>query len=438
MMGITYDEALPRFAAIVKDELGDDAPLDNYFLRDASGKLTIVLTSEVSIESRKRIEKKAERIVPYIEAGSATSYPHELLDPVFEDPDLGAFERIDHPSFRGFVRVFERRIVGQDWLVEPQKPIVGAPPVIVFASHKGGVGRSTALGVAAASLADRGMNILVVDLDLEAPGLAEIFLDSERVPLFGTLDFLVETTLQKLDENFLENMTGVSGLTHGRGLVHVCPALGTLGFNNPQNVLGKIARAYLEAPDTSNEQPTFMVRVRSLIDHLAKRNRYDVIFVDSRAGLNESTAASVLGLGADVLLFGVDSPQTFRGYRYFLSYLQRFRPSESDSHDWRARIRMVHAKASPDPKKQAGFRTQAFDLFADTIYDLEEEIEPESFNFDYDDEAAPHFAWPILYDSNFDNYNPLESDDQLKTEFYMRTFGEFIEHLIERIEGKGL
>jgi Mrp family chromosome partitioning ATPase len=359
-----YDDALPKFAALVSKVLGEEATLDNFFLRDASGKITLVLTQEIPESKRKRLILGVKNIEPYVDDGAgALARPQELFDPALAEPDIGVFERVDHRAYRGFVRLVERRIIGQDWLEPSQDPMQGVPPIVAFASHKGGVGRSTALAVASSALADRGYNVLVVDLDLEAPGLAGIFLESKELPKFGTLDYFVESTLNNLDDGFIENMISVSPLTHGRGSVHVAPAGGLAGEVNPQNILGKIARAYLKVTNSDGAVATFLSRTRDLIKRLSERSRYDAILVDARAGLNEATAAAVLGLGADVLLFGVDAPQTFTGYRYFLSYLQRFRPAESTENDWRARLRMIHAKAPADPQAQADFRTRAFDPF---------------------------------------------------------------------------
>ena len=356
-----------------------------------------------------------------------------FFDPKLAEANIGVFEHLDHKAYRGFVRLVEHRIVGQDWLEPPHEPMNGVPPILVFASHKGGVGRSTALAVASVGLAERGYNVLVLDLDLEAPGLGGIFLGRKQLPKFGTLDYFVESTLLDLDDIFFENLVAVSPLTRGRGSVHVSPAIGSAGEANPQNVLGKIARAYLEVANADGAPITFLARTRNLVKKLSERFRYDAILVDARAGLNEATAAAVLGLGADVLMFGVDAPQTFTGYRYFLSYLQRFRPAASSENDWRARLRMVHAKASADSKKQADFRTQSFEMFADTLYDLEEGIEDTSFNFDYDDQVAPHFAWPIFNDANYLEFDPLERSDQFTKELYDRTFGQFIDALADKL-----
>lgn len=54
--------------------------------------------------------------------------------------------------------------------------------VITFYSYKGGVGRSMALANIAALLAQRGRKVLVIDFDLEAPGLHRYFLESSNTP----------------------------------------------------------------------------------------------------------------------------------------------------------------------------------------------------------------------------------------------------------------
>jgi hypothetical protein len=202
---------------------------------------------------------------------------------------------------------------------------------------------------------------------------------------------------------------------------------------NPQNVLGKIARAYVERIRENGTIISLLDRTRELVSRLCQRSSYDVVFIDARAGLNEATAAALLGLGAEVLLFGVNSPQTFAGYRYLLAHLGRFRPEASGDDDWRYRLRMVHAKAHADPKSQEAFRTRTFDIFSDTIYDIEEGIEAEAFNFDYDDTTAPHYAWPILNDANYAEFDPLTKGDQFAQHAYDRTFGTFVSALREKI-----
>lgn len=427
---LRYDDALPRFAALLAEVVGEDHVREHLFLRDGAGRLTLVVQAELEPEAFARLETGAEDLVPWVEGASAVVRPDDLFDDDVQDPDAGLPEYLDAEPFTGFVRLLERRIVGQDWLEPPRDPIAGAPPIVVFASHKGGVGRSTALSVATAAVSKAGFNVLVIDLDLEAPGLGDMLL--AEAPRFGTLDFYVEDGVADLNAAFIEDLVAPSPAGRG-GVVHVAPAVGAVAAKNPQNVLGKISRAYLERAREDGEMETFLDRTRRLVQRLTERLVYDVIFIDARAGLNEATAGAMLGLGAEVLLFGVDTPQTFSGYAYLLSHLARFRPSTSGDDDWRYRLRMVHAKSQADPEAQAAFRTQAFEVFSETLYDEEVGIEEAAFNFDYDDLTAPHYAWPILNDANYSEFNPLARGDQFSEPVYARTFGPFISALGEKI-----
>ncbi len=419
-----YDEALPQLAALVQQHIGAEAVLDHLFLRDATGKLTFVDVRPIASNILDQLRAKAANIAPWVDPESCVADPHDLFDISLTESDTGVLEWINqYPVFRGFVRVVEKRIVGQDWLRQPLPPIPGAPPVVVFASHKGGVGRSTALAVTASALSREGYNLLVVDLDLEAPGLGEMLLTEP--PRYGTLDFFVEAGVSEIDDSFLDDMVVPSQLAD-LGLVHVAPAVGTRGDASPQNVLGKIARAYIERIGTDGKTISFLDRTRELVRRLCERHRYDAVLVDARAGLNEATSGVILGLGAETLLFGVDTPQTFAGYRYLSAHLERFRPERSGDDDWRYRLRMVHAKAQADPKAQASFRTSAFQMFSDTLYDSEEGVEEDAFNFDYDDFTAPHYAWPILSDANFAEFNPIAQGDRFAAHMYERTFGPFV------------
>jgi hypothetical protein len=65
------------------------------------------------------------------------------------------------------------------------------------------------------------------------------------LPPFGTLDYFVESGIAEIGDSFLENLVVPSTIAEN-GLIHVVPAVGSQSDLNPQNVLGKIARAYVE------------------------------------------------------------------------------------------------------------------------------------------------------------------------------------------------
>src|SRR5262245_25984143 len=55
--------------------------------------------------------------------------------------------------------------------------------IFTFYSYKGGVGRSLAMAWVAQVFAERGLRVLVVDFDLEAPGLERYFFDGDEAKL---------------------------------------------------------------------------------------------------------------------------------------------------------------------------------------------------------------------------------------------------------------
>ena len=61
-----FDDSLPSFARIIADELGDQAVLDNFFLRDSSGRLTYVTHTRLHEQKWKAISDRASKLKPYV------------------------------------------------------------------------------------------------------------------------------------------------------------------------------------------------------------------------------------------------------------------------------------------------------------------------------------------------------------------------------------
>ena len=160
-------------------------------------------------------------------------------------------------------------------------PLPGVPPVLAFHSIKGGVGRSTAVAVLAAHQAERGRNVLVVDLDLEAPGIGALLLAQEDLPQLGILDWLVETSLRPDAEGeLIQRCVGQSQLTRGRGAVDVLPALGRSAGEAPWTVVPKLGRGFIDHPGLGHSH---LERVRRLVDLACSEGTrtYDAVLVDA-------------------------------------------------------------------------------------------------------------------------------------------------------------
>ena len=439
---VTFDNALSTFARLVGAGLGEHALDDHRFVRDVDGRLTFLLLDPADPEKVRSLDAESRHALGSYATIPAVAVAGDLLDPSLAD-DFAVQEQVDiaasgaDPEWRR-VAVVDRRIVGQDWAAGWRAPLPGVPPILAFHSIKGGVGRSSAVAVLAAHQAGRGRNVLVVDLDLEAPGIGALLLAREDLPQLGVLDWLVETSLRPDAEGeLIQRCLGQSQLTRGRGAVDVLPALGRSAGEAPWTVVPKLGRGFIDHPGLGQSH---LERVRRLVDLACSEGTrtYDVVLVDARAGLAESSAAALLGLGATVLCFGVDGPATHEGYRFLFSYLAGLdeAPGQQDTadRDWRDRFRMVHAKARAGADARRAFRERMYEVFVDAVYDADEAGAAGAdrsgtaapFSFDYDDEDAPHWAWPIAFDLALAELDPRAHPDQLTPEFVDRAFGSFL------------
>jgi CobQ/CobB/MinD/ParA nucleotide binding domain len=473
---VRFDDSLPIFAALILREWGQTAIDNNLFLRDVTGCLTFVtLDDKPSANDRITLAAKAlELLTPYVDGnGFAVATPDELFDDRLKNLQHARKIHLTDSAFNGTVNLVDRRMVGADWLRTPA-PCAAPPMRIVFASIKGGVGRSTALCVLAADLAAQGRRVLAIDMDLEAPGLGNMLLPDGTLPEFGLLDYLVEHSFGPLDDQFYVDMIGPSWLGGGRGRVDVIPAIGLRSLKHPANVLAKIARAYLggNAPDGStdanadNDPPSFADQMSQLLVRLADPLRYDVILLDARAGLHETTAAAVVGLGAEIFFFGLDQPQTFAGYELLLAHMATLPTAPDD--DWRDRLLFIQAKAPADAIKRAAFSEKmealirkhlwpvspsntaliADPLLGHDMSDVIRKIDPaelkdtfevewatpeETTDITLDDDDKPTQIIAITDDSRFQAFDPLTDRAALDKRVYSTAFGDLLEITRDRV-----
>jgi hypothetical protein len=311
--------------------------------------------------------------------------------------------------------------------------------------------------------------VLTIDLDMEAPGLGALLLTPDTkafeqegprlirgtLPEFGVIDALVENGLAGLDNDFYNNLIGPSNLADKGGRIDVIPALGQQSLNNPADVLAKIARAYAEDVNPDGTVATILDQVRALVDHLADPTRYDAILIDARAGLHETTASAILGLGAEVLLFGLDEPQTFQGYGVMLAHLARFAVAgapDAQPPEWVRRLTMVQGKAPVDADERANFAHRCRELFANAglgppsaATSTEVPLPAGPFKaVPWDDNLSDEEALPaewslreplaVLYDAQYQRFDPLRRRDLLSDSIFRTKFGDLLDRVDEIIE----
>jgi hypothetical protein len=423
-MMIDFDGALRTFGILLADKLGPEAAREGRILRDVYGRLGFV-TSRPHDRSFDDVELAA---VPILGAYGrpAGQLVVSLSDEKARFEDLLGETSIGVPvEGQAELRMIDRRLAGDDWLTRPTQ-LAANPRRLIFYSVKGGVGRSTALAIAAAELATRGCNVLVIDLDLEAPGLGSLLLRAENIPEFGVTDWFAAVAAGADAESLVQDMTGPSPFTSSRAVVDVVPAAG----RDPGSYLSKLARAY--TPGSAGEQYTgfnFSRKADALLVQLASRRRYDAILIDARAGLHETSGGLILGLGARALLFGVDTPQTFDDFGLlFSAFHQAFDPVIGGE-DLRRVLKMVHAKAPRDEKERQQYRERSWGIWSDYLYDDTDpvgELAGDKFVFDLGDDDAPHYPLEIIGDESYARFDPRTENYPLNAEAYGSVFGSFL------------
>ena len=189
---VHFNDVLPLTEKILAEIPDSLHPL---VIRDMQGRIRIGL--EKGSKQDPAHQELAERLEEQIAAlgsfagntGKAVLFPDDFFDPdsVFAHPDVLDF---DFPGTKTSFRLLDRQIVGQDWLRPESQPENGIPRAVFF-GIKGGVGRSTALTMLAYKLAQEGKRILLLDFDLESPGLSGLLLPPERLAHFGIVDWFV-------------------------------------------------------------------------------------------------------------------------------------------------------------------------------------------------------------------------------------------------------
>lgn len=421
----TFDQVLPQIREVLSAQgrtaLDSIGPL--IFNRDLNGKVRLIVSDLVKENESALIvlQSITEALLIRLEN---RAYPFERA--VLFERDLDLIKR-DAPSFplEEFENVFviDRLLTEANWA--DIAPETAGAPRIVFFSIKGGVGRSTALATSAWAFAQMGKKVLVLDLDLESPGLSSSLLPLERRPEFGIADWLIEDLVGNGAEVF-ENLTATSPLSHD-GEIYVVPAHG----RDPGEYVSKLGRVWMSKIDDDGQKQTWSQRLNKLIDSLEQRWNPDIILIDSRAGIDEVASSCVTDLGAGlILLFSIDGEQTWSGYRILFSHWRR----SAVAPEIRERLQIVGSMI-PElgaPEYFSSLCERGYDLFTDELYDEIPAggVTGDFWSFDQDDSGAPHYPWAIKWHRSFAALRSLHSRLYvIDPEDVSLIFGDLIEGL---------
>jgi cellulose biosynthesis protein BcsQ len=248
------------------------------------------------------------------------------------------------------------------------------------------------MAAAAWWLAQKGKRVMVLDLDLESPGLSSSLLPEGNRPKYGITDWLLEDLVDN-GEALLDSMWAMSDLSHD-GEILIVPAHG----KEPGEYVPKLGRAWMSKLTETGERELWPARLSRLLADLERSLKPDVILIDSRAGIDEVASACVTSLGAkSILLFAMDSEQTWTGYDILFRH---WRQTEA-IREIRERLQIIGAMIPEFGGEEyfKGLLERAWDIFTRECYDEVPagENEDERFNYDRDEDNAPHYPWKVKW-----------------------------------------
>ena len=365
-------------------------------------------------------------------------FDDETLDrsDLWESPDLIALTR------HGIkVHLLERQDKEQDWL---RSSIARTENLdvrrAVFFGVKGGVGRSTALIGLSHALAKLGKKVLVVDCDFESPGVSSSLISPEARPTYGIVDWFAAEGLGFGDDEKLFRIGAIAEMSPlSRGLdgsILVAPAFG----EKSEAYISKLGRLY--ATTTKQDHAgaifkTFADRLSEVISKLEVAFSPDVVLIDSRAGIDDTSAVALTRLGAVAFMFGLNTRQTWDAYTMLFQHWQQH-PSIGRTDDFREYLRFVSA-LTPDEALYPGYlaemQSTAYEVFVSTLYDQlgdqsAESDETEGFNFPFDAENAPHHLLVIRRDDALLAFDPVKYPDHVQPVIFDKVFGDFVSEAV--------
>ncbi len=188
------------------------------------------------------------------------------------------------------------------------------PRTVTFYSFKGGVGRTTALTHVASILAMRGLKIVAVDLDLEAPGLSTAF-NLKPQPKYGIVDYFYERSYlpEGVEPSIsIAEIFGEVRIPNATGRLFVVPA----GFLN-LDYISKVDDLHATTVIDGNNSLWSIFK-----GEIQEQLKPDIILVDSRTGINQWGALSLIQAADEAIIFMFPNEQNRQGVEVLLRSLQ--------------------------------------------------------------------------------------------------------------------
>ncbi len=228
----------------------------------------------------------------------------------------------ENTPIKNRIWVFEKYITNVYWDAKRKrkKKCPLHSKLVSFYSFKGGVGRTTTMMMAAIGVAKRGKKVVVLDFDLEAPGVSSFF-PEETLSQYGILDFFVEYNAYPEGINIDEYLYPVGEYCHVNqygGEIYILPAVGMAARNDIESYRKNLMRFDMDVPAYDGEKTP----IDTLLSKIDAFLEPDYIFIDTRSGIHQIGGVTLTRYSDLAVLFFYGSKQNIEGMRMTLPILK--------------------------------------------------------------------------------------------------------------------
>jgi hypothetical protein len=368
-MIITLEDAKNLLIKNIDRWLKSSPPVKNsihkiFIIRDTLGMISFVISC--SLEKEKAITQIIQDNWFQYEEYSETESFKEWLGGIFinDDDMFNLFANEIQPSDLTLdncaenIPWLEETLHLESWRDKTLVKSKTGAKVISFYSYKGGVGRTTLAAILSLHCAKKNKKVVVIDTDVEAPGLGFQFLGKGTKVTYqtsGFLDFILypyqnlESENQKkfkqtfVSEFFVQNQHDLPNIM----LMPVAKLMQEI--KNGDNL---ISDAYSQKISRINVLQGGLEKIHLLLDLINELIKPDLVMFDLRTGITDIGGILTSHSVSDFFVFvGYPDTQTQLGLSFFLKHATQFNLDDEDENRAYFNTIFVHSPAPLDDNK---------------------------------------------------------------------------------------
>lgn len=268
----------------IKNYLAKNKNIEYRVINNTLGKNLILISGENSEEVSKKLENDYKKYIQeiIIESQEEDSFIIQEIKKICPKNDI-----------------VHRNVSYVNWNREVDAKFYN---IIAGYSFKGGMGRSTTLAYLAYLYVLLGKKVAVLDCDFEAPGIASMFFEKkEREKKSGILDYFVDLNITK--------ELNLNDYSLKEDSLYLFPS----GIDyHIENYMNKISKTDFNSIEYTDKFTTLITQINTDI-------KPDLIFIDLRAGINESNGLILKYLSNTNLMFFNSEEQNEDGLQVILN-----------------------------------------------------------------------------------------------------------------------